>query len=245
MHEVVEKLVEERRRGYGKRERCDFKKALQKRGEVGVICEYKSASPSTGKISETGGIEEAVGTYEKAGACAVSVLTEESRFGGSLEDLRKARDSVGIPVLRKDFIVSKLQLYEALVYGADAVLLIAGICPDLGEFLQECERLGLDALVECHTKDDIEHAAGCGAEIIGVNNRSLDDLSVDLERCVKLGKYVPNDCIFVAESGVKSSEDVRTMKEKVGADAVLVGTHVMKAGNVFEAVKELVEAGRG
>lgn len=177
--------------------------------------------------------------FESGRAIGISVLTEPNYFGGSLENLIKTRESVGLPVLRKDFIVDEYQVYESAAYGADAVLLISSCLGDeLKDFLTLADGLGLEALVECHSEREIEMAVKTGAEIIGINNRNLRTLEVDINVTKKLAKHVPDDKILVSESGIKNHKDVKFLLN-AGANAVLVGTALMRARNPERKLAEL------
>ncbi|MDI9435831.1 MAG: indole-3-glycerol-phosphate synthase [Euryarchaeota archaeon] len=220
--------------------RTNFKKSLNKDDDVSIICEYKPASPSLGKISQLM-IGDVLPQFEKGGASAVSVLTEESFFNSNIDNLKLACRITTLPLLRKDFILDPYQIYEARACGASAVLLIADILPDLREGIELCKYLDMDALVECKTIEEIQMAAKAGAEIIGINNRDFDDFTINLNRTEKLAKYVPSNITLVSESGTKTSKDI-TLLASFGADAILVGTSVMSAWNIQKKVKKLVSA---
>jgi indole-3-glycerol phosphate synthase len=222
--------------------RADFKKALVDQNSVSIICEYKPASPSKGDISNLM-VEDVVPLYEKSGASAVSVLTEEAFFKSNIKNLRIASKTTKLPILRKDFIIDEYQIYEARSCGANAVLLMADLYKDLRFGIDLCRYLEMDALVECKNKEEIEKAAKAGAEIIGINNRNFKDFSIDLKRTEKLAKHVPENVILVSESGVQTGEDVKLLGS-YGADAVLIGSSLMESPNIPEKVKELVEAGK-
>jgi len=206
-----------------------FEKALNGKG-ISFICEIKRASPSKGDIVSAFPYKEIALEYEKAGANAISVLTEPKYFKGSELFLEEISELVSIPVLRKDFIVDAYQVYESKFLGADAVLLICSILdtPTLRSYIEICDDLGLSALVEAHTEEEIFSAVEAGARVIGVNNRDLKTFEVDINTCLVLGKRVPEHIILVAESGIQSREDV-AMLEKAGADAVLVGEALMRS----------------
>ncbi len=179
-----------------------FRAALQRPG-LALIAEHKRRSPSAGAIREDLALEDVLRAYERGGARAVSVLTEESRFGGSLEDLRAARKATHLPILRKDFVIDGFQLRESLAAGADAVLLIVAAlgAEQLEELHAEATELGLDALVEVHDRDELGRAIAAGAELIGINNRNLATLEVDVERTFELLPHMPRGSVVVAESG--------------------------------------------
>jgi indole-3-glycerol phosphate synthase len=216
-----------------------FSEALVRPG-LSLIAEFKRRSPSSGEIRPGADVPDVVGAYERGGATALSVLTEESRFGGSLEDLRAARAASELPILRKDFVVDPYQLHEAAVNGADAVLLIvAALEPHLLSVLfAEARELDLDCLVEVHDESELELALELGVEVIGINNRDLDDLSVDVETTAELITDVPAGKTVVAESGY-SRRDQLVELERIGVDAVLIGETLMRADDPEAKVREL------
>ena len=216
-----------------------FEKALKK-DDIAFICECKKASPSKGVIAENFPYLQIAREYEKAGADCISVLTEPKWFLGSDEYLKEIANAVSIPCLRKDFTVDEYMIYQAKLLGASAVLLICSILSEsqLKEYIAVCETLGLSALVEVHDESEIQTALQAGAKIIGVNNRNLKDFSVDTQNSGNLRKLVPNDIIFVSESGVKTSEDVQTLRN-IGANAVLIGETLMRAENKSQKLAEL------
>ena len=184
--------------------------------------------------------------YEAAGAAALSVLTEPSYFQGSDDYLRKIRQEVKLPILRKDFTVDEYMIYQAKVMGADAVLLICAILTDsqLVAYSRLAAGLGLSALVEAHDEEEVKRALDCGASIIGVNNRNLKDFTVDIRNSVRLRQMVPKSVLFVSESGIRTGEDTRRLKEN-GTDAVLVGETLMRSmenGSLAETLRELRNA---
>ena len=206
-----------------------FENKLKSAG-LSVICECKKASPSKGLIAPEFDYLKIAKEYEEAGADCISVLTEPKWFLGSDEYLKEIANSVSIPCLRKDFTVDEYMIYEAKILGASAVLLICSIlgAKQISEYLEICGKLKLSALVEAHDENEIKTALDCGAKIIGVNNRNLKDFSVDTGNSRKLRKLIPDDVLFVSESGVKTTEDVKIIKD-IGADAVLIGEALMKA----------------
>lgn len=214
------------------REGRPFNEALVRPG-LSVIAEFKRRSPSAGQIAGEGvDVAAQVGAYERGGAAALSVLTDEPHFGGSLADLRAARAACDLPIIRKDFIVDPYQLYEAAANGADAVLLIVAALSDedLRGLHQEARSIDLDCLVEVHDAEELERALEAGAEVIGINNRNLDDGSVDVATTYELMPDVPAGKTVVAESGISSREELEEL-ERVGVDAVLIGTTLMSAGD--------------
>ena len=216
-----------------------FQEALTRPG-ISVIAEHKRRSPSAGTIREGTSVEDVVRAYEAGGAAALSVLTEPSHFGGSLDDLRAARAATHLPVLRKDFIVDPYQLVESAAAGADAILLIvAALEPDaLLELHREAWELDLDVLVEVHDEEELEVALGVEAEVIGINNRDLDDFTVDIERTYELLSDVPAGKTVVSESGFSAREELDEL-DRVGVDAVLIGETLMRAPDIEAACREL------
>jgi indole-3-glycerol phosphate synthase len=225
----------------GTKVRADFKKALTNTCDISVICEYKPASPSKGDISNLL-VEDVAPLYDKGGAGAISVLTEQTFFKSSIKNLRIASKISKLPLLRKDFVMDEYQIYEARSCGASAVLLMTGIYKDLRFGIDLCHYLEMDALVECKNREEIEMAKKAGAEIIGINNRDFNDFSIDFKRTEKLAEYIPENTILVSESGVKSPENVKVLGS-YGADAVLIGSTIMESENILEKVEELVKAG--
>lgn len=221
------------------RENFPFEVALRKSG-LSFICECKKASPSKGLIAPEFPYLEIAQAYEAAGADAISILTEPEFFLGEDKFLSEISAQVSIPCLRKDFVVDEYMIYQAKTLGASAVLLICAILDDtqLKNFIATCDKLGLSALVEAHDETEIKRAINCGARIIGVNNRNLKDFSVDMDNAKKLRELVPPEIIFVSESGVKSADDIKKIRE-IGADAVLIGEVLMRAADKKAKLKEL------
>ena len=222
-----------------------FARVLRQPG-VGVIAEFKRRSPSGGEIRPDARPADIAQTYLEGGAVALSVLTDHRFFGSTDQDLRVVRAAVDLPVLRKDFVVDAYQIHEARAIGADAVLLIVRALtdPELATFLALAQSLGLDALVETHSEVEVRRALAAGATLIGVNNRDLDTLVTDVSLAPRLRNLVPSDCVFVAESGVSSPEQVASLHD-IGVDAVLIGEAVMRAPDPARRLKELVRAGTG
>ena len=216
-----------------------FEKALSGKG-LAFICECKKASPSRGLIADPFHYLEIAADYEAAGAQAISVLTEPKWFLGHDNYLREIASTVSIPCLRKDFIIDEYMIYEAKVLGASAILLICAILEEnrIRDYLAVCDGLGLSALVEAHDPEEVETALHAGARIVGVNNRNLKDFSVNTENSRRLRELVPEDVLFVSESGVRDAEDVRAARE-MGADAVLVGETLMRADDRRAKLAEL------
>ena len=221
------------------RESFAFENALKKPG-LSFICECKKASPSKGLITPDFPYVRIAGEYEEAGADCISVLTEPKWFLGSDRYLREIADAVKIPCLRKDFTVDEYMIYEAKVLGASAVLLICSILEEeqMAEYIGLSDELGLSVLAETHDETEVEMALEAGARVIGVNNRNLRDFSVDTANSTRLRKLIPQDVLFVSESGVGSAEDVAALSE-IGADAVLVGEALMRAADKKARLREL------
>ena len=215
-----------------------FEKALVAPG-ISVICEVKKASPSKGLIAVDFPYLEIARQYERAGASAISVLTEPEYFLGSDDYLREIAREVSIPVLRKDFTVDEYQIYEAKLLGASAVLLICAILSEkeLGQFLKMAHSLGLSALVEAH-EEEVALALRAGARIIGVNNRNLKDFTVDVKNSVRLRALIPPEVLYVSESGIRGAEDVAVLY-KNGTDAVLIGETLMRSSDKAAMLQEL------
>ena len=216
-----------------------FEKALAKPG-LSFICECKKASPSKGLIAPEFPYLDIAKAYEAAGAEAISVLTEPKWFLGSDTYLKEIASTVSTPCLRKDFTVDEYMIYEAKLLGASAVLLICTILDDaqLKEYLAVCDSLGLSALVEAHDDTEVNRALKAGARILGVNNRNLKDFTVDTENSRRLRARIPQDVLFVSESGVKTAEDVAQIAA-IGADAVLIGETLMRAPDKSSKLQEL------
>ncbi|MBN1905463.1 MAG: indole-3-glycerol phosphate synthase TrpC [Deltaproteobacteria bacterium] len=224
----------------------DFKKAISTPNMINLISEIKFASPSAGIIRKDGNPAEIGLAYKKAGASAISFLTDKVFFNGDIKNLSVVKDTVTLPILRKDFIIDEIQVREALIYGADAILLIARILTEskLRDLITLCSEHRLAALTEVHDINDLDLALKCGADIIGINNRDLDTFHVDINTTMELVKHVPKECILVSESGIESGDDIRKLKGK-GVNAVLVGSALMSSGDPGKKVIELVEAGKG
>lgn len=223
-----------------KKENYPFLRALSKPG-MSFICEIKKASPSKGIIAEKFPYLEIAREYEEAGVDAISVLTETDYFLGDIKYLREIRENrISTPLLRKDFTIDEYMIFQALVNGASAILLICAILTDdqLENYGRIARNLGLSAIVEAHDEKEIKRAVKSGAEIIGVNNRNLKDFSVDIGNSGKLRNLVPSNIKFVAESGIKGAEDIKKLEE-AGVDAVLIGETMMRANNKKEKLQEL------
>lgn len=216
-----------------------FEQALRKE-DVSFICECKKASPSKGLIAPCFPYLEIAKEYETAGADCISVLTEPKWFLGNDEYLKEIAEAVSVPCLRKDFTVDEYQIYQAKVLGASAVLLICSILTEdqIKDYIRICDDLGLSALVEAHDEQEVQTALNTGARIIGVNNRSLKDFSVDTDNSRRLRELVPPNVLFVSESGVRTAADVAALR-KIGADAVLIGETLMRASDKKVKLAEL------
>jgi indole-3-glycerol phosphate synthase len=214
------------------------------RGEVAVIAEVKRSSPSKGELAEISDPAALATEYEAGGAAVISVLTEERRFGGSLADLDAVRSKVDIPILRKDFIVTPYQVWEARAHGADLVLLIVAALEQMAleSLVERIHSLGMCALVEVHDVDEVKRAADAGAKVIGVNARNLKTLEVDRNTFARVAPHIPDGIVRVAESGIRDSHDV-VEYARLGADAVLVGEALVKDRDPRTAVAEMVAAG--
>ena len=206
-----------------------------------LITEVKKTSPSRGLLCPDFNPVELAKTYTHAGAAAISVLTEANYFQGSLEHLAAIREEVGLPLLRKDFIFDRYQIYESGAYGADALLLIVAILSQeqLEELLSLSHSLGLSCLVEVHNEAEVERALLSGAEIIGINNRNLNTFEVDINTTHRLRPLIPGERIVVSESGIRNREDVERLKEW-GVNAVLVGEALVTAGDIPTRIRELI-----
>ena len=223
----------------------DFPEALS-RDAYNVIAELKKASPSRGVLRENYAPGRLAAGLESAGAAALSVLTEEDFFSGSLGDLKEAKKTTQIPILRKDFIIDPWQVLESRAAGADAFLLIAAILDDatLRELLDLGRSLKMEPLVEVHSHEEVARAAAVGACIIGINNRDLRDFSVRIETSLELVEAIPEDCIAVSESGLRTHEDLARLR-RAGFDAFLVGEHLMKDADPARSLSALLQSGEG
>lgn len=221
------------------REKRDFAAAIGNRG-ISCIAETKKASPSAGVLREEYRPVDIALSYEQSGAAAISVLTEEHYFKGSLADLQAVKCAVTVPVLRKDFILNEYQVIESAAWGADAVLLIARILAkhELAKLVGLCYTLQLTPLVEIHDERDIEKFAGSDARVVGINNRNLETMTVDLSRTEQLKQLLPGKPVVVSESGVKNREDLCRLA-RAGVDAVLIGETLMRSSDPGKALAEL------
>jgi indole-3-glycerol phosphate synthase len=257
---ILDRIVEARRESVAHRKRVlpdvalkmavhkaepprDFSAALT-RGTFNIIAELKKASPSLGVIRDNYAPGELAARLEQAGAAALSVLTEEEFFSGSLGHLKEAKKVTQIPILRKDFIVDPWQVWETRAAGADTFLLIAAVLADsaLGELLELGRSLQMEPLVEVHSRAELDRAMTAGAKIVGVNNRDLRDFGVHLQTSLELIESIPDDCIAVSESGLHTHEDLVRLRS-AGFDAFLIGESVMKAADPGECLRRLIGPG--
>ena len=209
---------------------------------VPIIAEIKPISPSEGILRQHLDVTSLAKEYEAGGAIAISVLTEPKYFGGSLKSLVEVKDSVDLPVFRKDFIIDEYQIYESAAYGADSILLIASCVQNkLPCLLSLANEIGLETIVECRNAQDVKLAVDSGAKMVGVNNRNLHTLRVDLDVTKRLAKYIPSNKILISESGIKTEEDVRFLMG-AGANAVLIGTVLMRSKRPRERLQKFVQA---
>jgi indole-3-glycerol phosphate synthase len=209
-----------------------------------IISEFKRRSPSAGIMRDDRSAEEVARSFQRGGACAISVLTDEAHFGGSIADLRAVRSTTDLPILRKDFIIDPIQIYETAVAGADAVLLIAAALDDavLGNLREITEnQLGLDALVEVHTSIELRRALSAGAKIIGVNNRNLQTFQVSLETSERLIGEAPRDRIMISESGLRNQKSLRHL-QALGFRGFLIGETLMRSSDPETALRDLIHS---
>ena len=224
--------------------RRDFKAAISIPAKINLIAEIKFASPSAGLIREQTDPVFIGRIYEAAGAAAVSLLTDKRFFSGDVDQLPRLKRAISLPILRKDFIIDEVQVREAFIYGADAILLIARILSQqqLEELIALCRELGMTPLTEVHDKYDLEKALFCGADPIGINNRDLDSFKVDIGTTLELAPLVPKSHILISESGIGNGGDIRSLKT-TGIHAVLVGSALMRSNDPAARTAEIVKAG--
>lgn len=220
----------------------DFSAVLQDKQNINLICEIKKASPSKGLILKDYDPVKIARIYEEAGAKAISVLTESDFFLGSLNDLKDVKNATSIPILRKDFIIDDYQLYESRYFGADCILLIARLLEkeELRNYLEISKKLNLHCLVEAHTKNDLKKALECGAENIGINNRNLDSLSVNIKTSISLFPLIPPEKRVVSESGIKGKKETDMLKN-CGINSFLIGESLLTSPNIKDKIKELLQ----
>lgn len=219
----------------------DFRKAISSSGIINIIAEIKKASPSVGVIIKDFSVEELARIYEKNGASALSILTDQKFFRGELKDLEKAKKASSLPILAKEFIVDEYQIYEARIRGADAILLITRILDkeELRKYLDLASRLDLDCLVEIHAEEEWQEIKDLPVDIVGINNRNLENFKADLNMSVNLVKKIPSDKIVVSESGINNGEDIYRLQE-AGVNAFLIGEALLRSKNVGEKLRELL-----
>ena len=222
-----------------KKSQKDFKKAISK-NKLNLIAEIKRKSPSHKKAFNDFDLRKIAGIYGKH-ADAISVLTDEKFFSGSLEDLKKISEMTNLPILRKDFIIDLYQIYEARLFGADAILLIASVLSldEINNFIGVAKSLGMDCLVEVHNKKELDKVLNSKAEIIGINNRNLDTLEIDLNMTLNVMSQIPDGKIIVSESGISSKEYISKIKSKV--NAILIGTLFMESKNIEKEILSLIK----
>ncbi len=218
-----------------------FKEAISQPGKINLIAEIKKASPSKGVLREDFEPVEIARTYEVSGACALSILTDKKFFQGDIAYLKTVREIVNLPILRKDFIIDKYQIYESVCAGADSVLLIAQLLSEkeLREFSRLCAQLNLDAVCEVHNQEDLDKVLRQDLEIIGINNRNLETFKEDLQVSAQLIKRIPKGKIIISESAIKSSEDVEYL-QGLGVNAVLIGEAFMRSKDIEAKLRELM-----
>ena len=219
----------------------NFHNAISAPGKINIICEIKRFSPSNPQPIKDLNIIETANTYKANKASAISVLTDNNFFGGSFEDMFAIKMKCGLPVLCKDFILDEIQIFAAKVYGADAVLLIARILEKkmLKKLIKNAEELGMSCLVEVHNYEDLKKALSANAKIIGINNRDLDTLQIELNTTVELVKKIPKNKVIVSESGIKTRDDVLKLKD-AGVHAILVGESLLRSDDIVAKMKELI-----
>ena len=208
-------------------EKFRFQSVLKKDKTTKLICEYKPASPSQGNISDLD-VNEVIKIYDESPVDMISIITEESYFKSNFRNFQLANENTNKALLRKDFVIDEYMIYEAAANNASCILLIEGICPDIEKYLNITTDLGIDAIVECHSRDDLENVVDLNPQIIGVNNRNLKDLTINLETTKHLREYVPN--YMISESGVNNLNDARLLKS-YNADALLIGTSILRENN--------------
>jgi len=222
----------------------DFKAAISASGQINLIAEIKFASPSAGSIRPMTDPVSIGQVYQDAGAAAISLLTDKQFFKGDLDYLPPLKKAIDLPILRKDFIIDEVQVREASIYGADAILLIARILSQsqLADLMSASRELGMAYLTEVHDRDDLDKALECGADIIGINNRNLDTFTVDITTTFELAPMVPDDRILISESGINSGEDILSLKS-TRVQAVLVGSALMKSNDIAGKTTGMANAG--
>ena len=236
---ITMEQVKETARGLKADNDFPFEKALARPG-MNFICEIKKASPSQGIIAPDYPYVQIAHEYEQAGAAAISVLTEPEYFQGSEQHLTEVSQAVGVPVLRKDFTVAAYQIYEAKIIGAAAVLLICALLDTdtIRQYIGVCDELGLSALVEAHDRAEVASALAAGARVIGINNRNLQDFTVDINNSIRLRSLVPENILFVAESGIRTAADIELLCHNQ-VNGVLIGEVLMRSPDKQKMLAEL------
>lgn len=216
-----------------------FEKAISE-GDISFICEVKKASPSKGIIAEDFSYVQIAKDYEEAGASCISVLTEPDYFKGDKSYLKEISENVSLPLIRKDFVIDEYMIYDAKIHGASCVLLICSLLDKetIEKYIEICDNLGMSALVEAHDETEIKMAIAAGARMIGVNNRDLKTFTVDIGNSERLRKLVPDNILFIAESGIRTNADIRRLRE-AKVNGVLIGETFMRAENKKEMLQEL------
>lgn len=216
-----------------------FEKVIAE-GDIRFICEVKKASPSKGVIAENFPYVQIAKDYEEAGASCISVLTEPDYFKGDKKYLKEISENVSLPLIRKDFVIDEYMIYDAKIHGASCVLLICSLLDKetIEKYIEICDNLGMSALVEAHDEAEIMTAIDAGARMIGVNNRDLKTFTVDIGNSERLRKLVPDNILFIAESGIKTNADIKRLKE-AGVNGVLIGETLMRAENKKEMLDAL------
>lgn len=233
-----EELVKEIKNIYVK---SSFKRSISRPHHINLIAEIKKASPSKGILRGDFNLVKIASTYQANGASAISILTDERFFEGKLEYIRKVKESVSLPILRKDFFIDEYQIYETVAAGGDAIILICEILSanEIVKFYNLATSLGLDCLIEVHNEEDLEKALATGTNIIGINNRDLHTFKVDIGVTQKIIRLIPQHKVIVSESGIKSYEDVMFLKS-LGVNAVLIGEAFMEASDIAAKMREMM-----
>jgi indole-3-glycerol phosphate synthase len=241
VRDVKSQLREWKAKAKGAEPTRPFRDAIRKTTEIALIAEIKRASPAAGAINLKMDVAATAKAYQEAGASCISCLTDKEFFKGSIEDFQRVREAASIPMLRKDFVIDESQVWQSRAIGADCILLIARILEDgqMADFASIASELGMAALFEVHDERELERVMGCKPSLVGINNRNLDTFSVSLETTAKLRAGLPPMVTVVAESGIKTREDVKFMKE-VGAHAILVGEEIAKSLDPAKKIRELL-----
>jgi len=222
--------------------KCKSLKESIKKSKSGIICEFKRKSPSNGNINYTSNISDVIKGYEKAGAVGVSILTNKKYFDGSISDINDVKTSIEIPILRKEFVISEYQIIEAKSIGSDSILLIASILSkeQIKNYSSLAKSLGLEVLLEIHSIDELNEVSKYDIDIIGVNNRNLDTLEIDIKNCIEIFKKIPGEFIKISESGISKVESIVKLN-KVGYDGFLIGENFMKSSKPEESAYNFIK----